>query len=100
MFSLRWRLWWKLWSRWILRSSMNWNGRSPRVAEKPMDREVVFVVLVAALCGGALIAAGSCWPAASVGDESGPVSERESWRRIWLPFGPAAFVFALLCGWL
>ena len=65
-----------------------------------MDREVVFVVLVSALCGGVLIATGWWWPAGSGRDESGPASERESWRRIWLPFGPAAFVFALLCGWL
>src|SRR5579872_2938748 len=79
---------------------MNSSGRSPLAVEKPMDREVVFAVLVATLCGGALVAAGWWWPAGLTSDENGTASERETWWRIWLPFGPAAFVFALLCGWL
>jgi len=62
-----------------------------------MDRELVFAVLVAALCGVAIIAAG-WWPRHfSVNDEA---SEPEAWRSIWMPLAPAAIIFALLCGWL
>jgi len=59
-----------------------------------MDRELVFAVLVAALCGLVVIASGWWWPSSS---EFG--SERAMWQRLWLPFAPAMVVFALLCGW-
>jgi Zn-dependent protease with chaperone function len=63
-----------------------------------MDRELVFAVLVMALCGIAVIAAG-WWPRSAAIDHD-DVSEPEAWRRIWTPFAPAAAIFALLCGWL
>jgi Zn-dependent protease with chaperone function len=65
-----------------------------------MDRELVFAVLVAALCGVSLMAAGWCGPAASYRAVQAPESERRMWRRIWVPFVPALIVFALLCGWV
>ncbi len=62
-----------------------------------MDRELVFAFLVTALCGSALMIAG-WWPSRSpLGPDQ--LSERQTWWRIWIPFGPAAFVFAVLCGW-
>lgn len=64
-----------------------------------MDRELVFAVLVAALCGCALMAAG-WWPSGSPLAASALPSERRAWWRIWLPFGPAVLVFAALCGWV
>jgi hypothetical protein len=64
-----------------------------------MDREVVFAVLVASLCGIAIMAAGWWWPSTSTRDGGLPASERMSWRRIWIPFAPALLVFAVLCGW-
>jgi Zn-dependent protease with chaperone function len=63
-----------------------------------MDRELVFAVLVAALCGLALMAAGWFRPATSY-DVALQKSERLMWRQLWLPFAPALIVFALLCGW-
>jgi Zn-dependent protease with chaperone function len=63
-----------------------------------MDRELVFAVLVAALCGLALMAAGWFRPATSY-DVALRKSERLMWRQLWLPFAPALIVFALLCGW-
>jgi len=63
-----------------------------------MDRELVFAILVAALCGGALIATG-WWPDGPPPANSKQPAERRLWRRIWRPFGPAVFVFAMLCGW-
>jgi BlaR1 peptidase M56 len=63
-----------------------------------MDRELVLAVLVALLCGGVLTAAG-CWPTGSPVASSGRVLERRAWRRLWVPFGPAALVLAALCGW-
>jgi len=62
-----------------------------------MDRELVFAVLVAALCGIAVIAAG-WWPRSAA--LAAEVSEPEAWRRLWMPLAPAAIIFALLCGWL
>jgi hypothetical protein len=64
-----------------------------------MDRELVFAVLVAVLCGGTLMAAG-CWPPGSSISASMLHSERRAWWRIWLPFGPAMLVFAVLVGWM
>jgi hypothetical protein len=63
-----------------------------------MDRELVLAILVAVLCGGALTAAGWC-PIGSPVASNGRVLERRAWRRLWLPFGPAVLVFAVLCGW-
>jgi Zn-dependent protease with chaperone function len=63
-----------------------------------MDRELVFAVLVAALCGLTLMAAGWRRPAKFCAAAL-PKSERLMWRQIWLPFAPALIVFALLCGW-
>jgi len=64
-----------------------------------MDRELVFAVLVAALCGLALMAAGWWWPQSSLHEDATAPSERTHWRRLWLPFAPATLVFAVLCGW-
>lgn len=64
-----------------------------------MDRELVFAILAPALCGAALTAAGWWLPAGSLA-LSTQQSESRMWWRIWLPFGPAVLVFALLCGWL
>ncbi len=63
-----------------------------------MDRELVFAFLVAALCGCALLAS-AWWPSEADHSESRLPSERQSWRQLWLPFAPAALVFAALCGW-
>ncbi len=63
-----------------------------------MDRELVFAFLVAALCGCTLMAT-AWWPGRGDHIERGLPSERQSWWRIWLPFAPAALVFAVLCGW-
>ena len=63
-----------------------------------MDRELVLAVLVAVLCGGALVAAG-WWPARMPIATCGRVLERRAWRRLWLPLVPAALLFAALCGW-
>ena len=63
-----------------------------------MDRELVFAVLVAALCGLTLMAAGWFRPATSY-DGALQKSERLMWRQLWLPFAPALIVFAMLCGW-
>lgn len=63
-----------------------------------MDRELVLVILVALLCGGALMAAG-WYPTGSPVAASGRAAERRAWRRMWLPFGPTVLLFAALCGW-
>jgi len=63
-----------------------------------MDREVVLAILVALCCGAVLTAAGCC-PTGRPVASSGRTLERRAWRRLWLPFGPALFVFAALCGW-
>ena len=63
-----------------------------------MDRELVFAFLVAALCGFTLIATG-WWPTGAPIAASERSAEARMWWRIWLPFGPAAFVFAVLLGW-
>jgi hypothetical protein len=63
-----------------------------------MDRELVLAVLIVLLCGGALTAAGWC-PVGSPVASTGRMLERRAWRRMWVPFGPAAFIFAALCGW-
>ncbi len=63
-----------------------------------MDRELVLAVLIALVCGAALTACGF-WPP-GVSDESGDaLSELQAWRRLWLPFVPAAFMLAALFGW-
>ena len=64
-----------------------------------MDRELVFAILAPALCGAALMAAGWWWPAGSLANGAQD-SESRMWWRIWLPFGPAVLIFAVLCGWL
>jgi len=64
-----------------------------------MDRELVFAVLVPALCGAMLMAAGWWWPLGAPRCADINDSEPRMWWRIWLPFAPAAFVFAMLCGW-
>ncbi len=64
-----------------------------------MDRELVFAILVIALCGCTLMASG-WWPARSLRADGQLLSERSAWWRIWLPFAPAALVFAVLCGWV
>jgi Zn-dependent protease with chaperone function len=64
-----------------------------------MDRELVFAILAPALCGAALMAAGWWWPTGSR-QAGAQESEPRMWWRIWLPFGPAVLVFAVLCGWL
>ncbi len=63
-----------------------------------MDRELVFAFLVAALCGCVLMVS-AWWPVRADHTESRLPSERQSWCRIWLPFAPAALIFAVLCGW-
>jgi Zn-dependent protease with chaperone function len=63
-----------------------------------MDRELVFAILVIALCGCMLMASG-WWPARSLRADGPLLSERQAWWRIWLPFAPTALVFAVLCGW-
>jgi hypothetical protein len=63
-----------------------------------MDRELVLAILVALLCGSALLAAGG-WPIALPAGLSGRALERRAWRRVWLPFWPALLLFAALCGW-
>jgi BlaR1 peptidase M56 len=63
-----------------------------------MDRELVFAFLVAALCGGTLMAAG-WWPTRTPLAARGQSAERKTWWQIWLPFGPAALMFAVLLGW-
>ncbi len=40
------------------------------------------------------------WPVGSFPDRADYFSERQMWWRIWLPFSPALFTFALLFGWL
>jgi len=63
-----------------------------------MDREIVLGILVALLCGSALTVAG-WWPMGSPVAPSGRVFEQRAWRRLWLPFVPAALLLAALCGW-
>jgi hypothetical protein len=63
-----------------------------------MDRELVLAIFAFVLCGSALTVAGWC-PLRSPVASSGRVRERQAWRRIWFPFGPAVLVFAALCGW-
>jgi hypothetical protein len=63
-----------------------------------MDRELVLAILVALLCGSALTAAGWC-PIGPPVASSARALERQAWRRIWLPFAPAALLLAALCGW-
>lgn len=77
---------------------MSSNARLPPGEENPMDRELVFAILVPALCGCALMAA-AWWPSELPLDAGNLAAERRTWWRVWLPFGPAAFVFAVLCGW-
>lgn len=64
-----------------------------------MDRDLVFAVLVAALCGGALMAVG-WWPMGSAIRTERRFSERRMLWRLWLPFLPSALVLAVLVGWL
>jgi hypothetical protein len=64
-----------------------------------MDRELVFGILVAALCGSTTMAAG-CWPIATSGAAQKPPLERRAWWRLWVPFAPAVLVFAVLFGWM
>lgn len=63
-----------------------------------MDRELVLAVLVALLCGGVLTAVG-WYPTRLPAAASGRALERRAWRRLWVPFWPAALLFAALCGW-
>jgi Zn-dependent protease with chaperone function len=63
-----------------------------------MDRELVFGILVAALCGSTMMIA-AWWPLGSSVRPREALSERRAWWRIWLPFGPAVLVFAMLLGW-
>lgn len=58
----------------------------------------MLAILVVLLCGSALAAAG-WWPTGPPAASSGRALERRAWRRLWLPFGPAALLFAALCGW-
>jgi BlaR1 peptidase M56 len=63
-----------------------------------MDRELVLAILAAVLCGGASTAAGWC-PAGGPHGANARTLERRAWRQIWLPFVPALFLLAALCGW-
>jgi len=63
-----------------------------------MDREVVLAILVALLCGSALTAA-AWYPTGTPVAPTGRTLERRAWQRVWFPFGPAALLFAALCGW-
>ncbi|MGO9058657.1 MAG: M56 family metallopeptidase [Candidatus Binataceae bacterium] len=63
-----------------------------------MDRELVLAILIALLCGVALMASGSWWTgAADTGKDS--ACEQRAWLRLWLPFLPAMLMLAALGGW-
>ena len=65
-----------------------------------MNRELVLVTLIVALCGSAVWLAG--WLPARAGgraDESGRAAERRCWLALWLPLVPAAAALAALAGW-
>jgi len=63
-----------------------------------MDRELVLAVLIALLCGVALVVSGSWWTGAAdiCGDSA---CEQRAWRCLWLPFLPAMLMLAALAGW-
>lgn len=58
----------------------------------------MLAILVAVLCGSALALAG-WYPMGAPVASSGRTFERCAWRRLWLPFAPAAVLLAALCGW-
>jgi hypothetical protein len=64
-----------------------------------MNREMAFAILVSALCGSAVMAAG-WWPFRRPLASNGQALERSAWLRIWFPFGPAFVLFAMLGGWV
>ncbi len=64
-----------------------------------MNRELAFAILVSALCGAAVTAAG-WWPFREILTSSGRALERRAWLRIWVSFGPALVLFAVLSGWV
>jgi hypothetical protein len=78
---------------------MNSIAQWRRDVRHAMDRELVFAILAGALCGSALLASG--WSRfREMPASSGRALERSAWRRMWLPFAPAAILFAALCGWV
>jgi hypothetical protein len=63
-----------------------------------MTRELLLVALLCALCGPALMIAGSL--PLRLRDAACPRQlERRAWRRIWLPLGPAGLIAVFLIGW-
>jgi hypothetical protein len=64
-----------------------------------MNRELAFAILVSALCGGVVMAAG-WWPFREILTSSGRALERRAWLRMWVSFGPALVLFVVLCGWV
>jgi len=63
-----------------------------------VDRELVLAILVAVLCGSALVLAG-WYPLGAPVASSGRAFERQAWQRLWVPFAPALLILAALCGW-
>jgi hypothetical protein len=63
-----------------------------------MDRELVLVTLLCALCGPALLVA-SWLPLRLAPVVSARELEARAWRRLWLAMLPAALVLAFLIGW-
>jgi len=63
-----------------------------------MDRELVLVTLLCALCGPALLVA-SWLPLRLRRVASARELEARAWRRLWLAMLPAALVLAFLIGW-
>jgi Zn-dependent protease with chaperone function len=66
-----------------------------------MNRNLVFGTLVLAFCGSAAWLTGWLVGRAYLprSRESGRAAERRAWRRLWLPFAPAAVALAALVGW-
>ena len=63
-----------------------------------MERESCLTMLIVLLGGLTMLACG-WWPAASARTTSARALERITWRRIWIPVGPALVMVAALCGW-
>src|SRR5262249_27477883 len=63
-----------------------------------MDREIVLVTLLCALCGPVLLLP-SRLPLHLRRVDSARELERRAWRRLWLALLPAALVLAFLIGW-
>lgn len=63
-----------------------------------MERESCLTMLIILLGGLTMLACG-WWPAANARTTSARDLEQITWRRIWIPVGPALVMVAALCGW-